>query len=285
MKRKEFIKKTMATGVSVLTVPTLIKAEQNTASISRVGFNHLPNKEYKTMNTVLHKSSSRGQVNHGWLNARHSFSFANYYNPDRMNFGVLRVLNDDVISGGNGFGLHPHENMEIISIPLDGALAHKDNMGNESVIKSGDIQVMSAGTGIMHSEFNHSADADVKLLQIWLDPKTKNVMPRYDQITLDAKKVKNKMHQILSPNKEDDGVWIHQNAWFHLGNIDKGKQVNYTLKDAKNGVYAFILEGEVSIENQVLNKRDGFGVWNTKEIKIITNSNSKILLLEVPMEN
>ena len=285
MKRKEFIKKTMATGVSVLTVPALIKAEQNSAPINRVGFNHLPNKEYKTMNTVLHKSATRGQVNHGWLNARHSFSFANYYNPDRMNFGVLRVLNDDVISGGNGFGLHPHENMEIISIPLDGALAHKDNMGNESVIKSGDIQVMSAGTGIMHSEFNHSADSDVKLLQIWLDPKTKNVMPRYEQITLDTKKVKNKMHQILSPNKQDDGVWIHQNAWFHLGNIDKGKQINYTLKDAQNGVYAFILEGEVSIENQVLNKRDGFGVWNTKEIKIITNSNSKILLLEVPMEN
>ena len=173
------------------------------------------------MKTVFHKAETRGQANHGWLNANHSFSFANYYNPDRMNFGVLRVLNDDTIAGGEGFGTHPHDNMEIITIPFEGNLAHKDNMGNAAVINAGDVQVMSAGTGISHSEFNNSQDSEVKLLQIWVFPNEKNVEPRYDQISIRDIETENKFYQILSPNKNDQGVWINQDAWFHLGKFKK----------------------------------------------------------------
>jgi redox-sensitive bicupin YhaK (pirin superfamily) len=250
-----------------------------------LGFNHIPNAMTMTQeNTVLHKADTRGLANHGWLNSRHSFSFANYYNPERMHFGVLRVLNDDIVAAGNGFGTHPHDNMEIISIPLEGDLEHKDSMGNVAVIKQGDIQVLSAGTGITHSEYNKNKDQEVRFLQIWLFPNKKSVAPRYDQLQLDTTKMNNQFAQILSPSADDDGVWIHQNAWFNMGNFDKDIQSVYTVNNPKtNGVYAFLLEGDATINGQSLNKRDGFGVWNVESLEIKADSNAKILLMEVPM--
>jgi len=237
------------------------------------------------MNTVLHKANTRGEANHGWLQSHHSFSFANYYNPDRMNFGALRVLNDDVVYPGMGFGTHPHENMEIISIPLEGDLEHKDSMGNITIIQQGDIQVMSAGTGISHSEYNKNNDREVKFLQIWIVPNKMDVEPRYDQITIENNEMKNKLLQIASPNAGDDGVWIHQKAWFYLGQFDNGQNQTYELNDTDNGVYVFVLEGDVIIEGQNLEKRDGFGIWDTKGISFTTAGYSKLLLMEVPMLN
>jgi len=235
-------------------------------------------------NTVLHKAASRGDANHGWLHSRHTFSFANYYNPERIHFGMLRVLNDDYVEAGMGFGTHPHDNMEIISIPLEGDLEHKDSMGNVAVIKKGDVQVMSAGTGITHSEYNKNKDKPVKFLQIWVFPNKKNVKPRYDQITLNMTDRHNKLQQILSPNADDEGVWIHQDAWFHLGKFDYGFSVEYRIKKSGNGVYIFVLNGDVTIDETDLNERDGLGIWNTDRISIKANSpDSEILLMEVPM--
>ena len=252
---------------------------------SIVGFNHLPNTTSKIMaNTVLHKAETRGHANHGWLNSHHTFSFANYYNPERMHFGVLRVLNDDIVRGGNGFGRHPHDNMEIISIPLEGDLEHQDSMGNIAVIKNGDIQVMSAGTGITHSEKNKSLSNEVKFLQIWIFPNKKNVEPRYDQLTLNAEDRKNKLQQILSPSQDDDGVWIHQDAWFHLGSLDEGNTQSYQLKKEGNGVYIFVISGEITVGDQKLNIRDGFGIWDVSEINILADTNAEVLVMEVPMK-
>lgn len=235
------------------------------------------------MNTILHKAETRGDANHGWLHSKHTFSFAHYNNPERMNFGVLRVLNDDVVSGGEGFGAHPHNNMEIISIPLEGDLEHKDSMGNVTVIREGDIQVMSAGTGITHSEYNKNKDQDVKFLQIWLFPNKKNVTPRYDQISIRDLEKKNDFFQVLSPNKEEQGVWIHQDAWFSIGNFDKEITTSYTLNKSDNGIYFFVLEGEIEVEGQKLSKRDGFGIWNTDKVHVKSLTNSRVLLMEVPM--
>jgi len=250
-----------------------------------IGYNHLPNTDSKIMeNTVLHKSNTRGHANHGWLDSHHTFSFANYHNPDRMHFGVLRVLNDDRVDAGMGFGTHPHDNMEIISIPLEGDLEHKDSMGNTTVIKKGDIQAMSAGTGIFHSEYNKNSDRLTKFLQIWVYPNKKNVTPRYDQITLNTNDRHNKLQQILSPNADDAGVWIHQDAWFHLGTFDNGFQSEYQLKKSGNGIYAFVLKGDFTIGNIALNERDGLGIWDTNSIEITANSaDAEILLMEVPM--
>jgi redox-sensitive bicupin YhaK (pirin superfamily) len=236
-------------------------------------------------NTILHKAETRGDANHGWLHSRHTFSFANYHNPERMHFGALRVLNDDFVAAGRGFGTHPHNNMEIISIPLEGDLEHKDSMGTIAVIKKGDIQVMSAGTGITHSEYNKNKDKPVKFLQIWVIPNRKDVNPRYDQITLDEKDRHNRLQQIISPNADDDGVWIHQDAWFHLGKFDKGFSVDYTIKKNGNGVYAFILKGDVNIHGTALNERDGFGIWNIDTFAITALSqDAEVLLMEVPMQ-
>lgn len=291
MERKDFVKKSMlgiaASTLSIATIPAMKvrpKKSDYDEMMKQVGFNHLPNKEEKTMNTVFHKADTRGYANHGWLEARHSFSFANWYNPDRVHFGALRVLNDDKIAGGMGFGTHPHDNMEIITIPLEGDLAHKDSMGNGTTIKSGDIQVMSAGTGILHSEFNANEQVDCKLLQIWVFPNKRGVEPRYDQITLEEAKMKNQFYQVLSPSKDDEGVWIHQDAWFHLGEFDANQTLTYKLKKSGNGVYIFLIEGEVLVGNQVMEKRDGFGVWNTNSIELKTKQASKVLLMEVPME-
>ena len=234
------------------------------------------------MNKVIHKAESRGHANHGWLNSNHSFSFAQYYNPERMGFGALRVLNDDTVAPGMGFGTHPHENMEIISIPLEGDLEHKDSIGTNGIIKQGDVQVMSAGTGILHSEFNANKDKDVKFLQIWVIPNTLHVEPRYDQITLDKEKMKNNFHQILSPTADDEGVWIHQNAWFHIGEFTQNTLVNHKLNLKDTGLYAFLIEGDAEIAGEDLTKRDGIGIWDTQEVEIKAKEGSKILLMEVP---
>lgn len=236
-------------------------------------------------NTILHKAATRGHANHGWLDSYHSFSFANYYNPERMNFGALRVLNDDRIDPGMGFGKHPHDNMEIISIPLMGDLEHKDSMGNVAVIKAGDVQVMSAGTGITHSEYNKNTDRAGKFLQIWVIPNERNAKPRYDQITLNLQERHNRLQQIVSPNPKEEGVWIHQNAWFHLGNFDKDLEVDYHLKLPGNGVYAFVIKGQFTIENINLDTKDGLGITDTIGLTIKSDSqDSEILLMEVPMK-
>ena len=288
MKRLEFIKKTIISGVAAMAAPLALKSNIKKASTydklsEQVGFNHMPNNEIITERTVLHKANTRGSANHGWLKVNHTFSFANYHNPNRMNFGVLRVLNDDIIAGGRGFNTHPHDNMEIITIPLEGDLEHKDSMGNGTVIKNGDIQVMSAGTGIKHSEFNANKELPVKVLQIWLFPNKRNVEPRYDQLSLKSISKQNTFNQILSPSSMDQGVWIHQNAWFSLGEFTQDMDINYTLNSDTNGVYAFIIEGDAVIQKQKLEKRDGFGIWNSKELNISAKKNSKILLMEVPM--
>ena len=250
-----------------------------------VGFNHLPITNSKIMaNTILHKADTRGNANHGWLNSHHTFSFANYYNPERVHFGVLRVLNDDRVEAGMGFGTHPHDNMEIISIPLEGDLEHKDSMGNVAVIRNGDIQVMSAGSGITHSEYNKNKDSEVKFLQIWILPNKRNVTPRYDQISLKTEDRHNKLQQIISPNANDEGAWMHQDAWFQLGTFDKNFETLYKLKKQGNGVYAFVLKGDVTIEGTELNERDGLGIWNTENISIKSNTaGAEILLMDIPM--
>ena len=235
-------------------------------------------------NTVLHKANTRGHADHGWLNAYHSFSFASWYNPDRVQFGMLRVLNDDTVAAGMGFGTHPHDNMEIITIPLEGDLAHKDSMGNTEVIKTGDVQVMSAGTGIQHSEFNPNADQQTKLFQIWVFPKYRNVTPRYQQITLDVTEQKNNFAQILSPKADDAGVWIYQDAWFYLADFDKGFSKTYSINKEGNGMYVFVISGTITVDGQELETRDGLGIWNFNELEFVATSNAKFLLMEIPME-
>ena len=236
------------------------------------------------MKTILHKANERGHANHGWLNAYHSFSFANWYNPEKVQFGMLRVLNDDTIAAGMGFGTHPHDNMEIITIPLEGDLAHKDSMGNGTTIKSGDIQVMSAGTGIQHSEFNPNHNHHTKLFQIWLFPKYRNVEPRYQQITLDKSLEKNDFAQILSPNPDDAGVWIHQDAWFYLSDFDADFSKKLSLKKEGNGFYIMNIEGEIEVNGEKLERRDAVGIWETNEIEIKANTAAKFLVMEIPME-
>ena len=192
--------------------------------------------------TILHKANSRGHADHGWLNSYHTFSFAGYHNPERVHFGMLRVLNDDTVQAGQGFGTHPHNDMEIVSIPLEGDLEHKDSMGNKTVIRHGDVQVMSAGTGVYHSEYNHNNDRQVKFLQIWVFPDRKGVTPRYDQITLDVNDRRNKFQQVVSPNADDEGVWVHQDAWFHLGQFDKDFSLNYDVKKERKRSVRFCFE-------------------------------------------
>lgn len=237
------------------------------------------------MDQVIHKADTRGYANHGWLESYHSFSFAGYYNPERMQFGTLRVLNDDRVAPGMGFGTHPHQNMEIISIPLEGDLEHKDSMGNTAVIRQGDVQVMSAGTGVQHSEYNKNRDREVAFLQLWVLPDKPNVTPRYDQITLDPEQLKNTWFTLLGPRDKHDGLWIHQNAWFHLGEFDGPQTTSYPIKESGNGLYAFVLEGRIRVGDQNLGRRDAIGVWNSAEVTFQIEEKSRLLLLEVPMSN
>lgn len=235
------------------------------------------------MSKVIHRAETRGHADHGWLNTYHTFSFASYYDPERVRFGLLRVLNDDTVQASMGFGTHPHDNMEIVSIPLEGDLEHKDSMGNVAIIKEGDVQVMSAGTGVTHSEYNKNKDKEVKFLQIWIFPNKRDVRPRYDQISLRDIQKKNEFYQILSPNKENQGVWIYQDAWFHIGDFSKGNSEEYKIKKEGNGVYAFILDGKAEINNNKLSQRDGLGLWDIESIHVTATEKARILLMELPM--
>lgn len=250
-------------------------------------------------NTILHKADTRGHANHGWLNSYQSFSFAGYYNPERTQFGVLRVLNDDVVTGGKGFGSHPHDNMEIISIPLEGSLVHEDNMGHKEVVSAGEIQVMSTGSGVFHSEYNNSADKPAKFLQIWLFPNKLNVTPRYDQVKLDPKKGENRLQLLIAPregadiaggesagNGEREGTWIYQDAWFFTGRLDKERTLSYEKKKKENGIYLFVIKGSFAVDGQRLETRDGLGVTDVDSIEIQSlGDDSEILIMDVPMKN
>ena len=235
------------------------------------------------MKTIIHTASSRGYADHGWLKAAHSFSFANYYNPERVHFGALRVLNDDIIAAGKGFGTHPHDNMEIITIPLEGSLEHKDSMGNGSVITSGEIQNMSAGTGITHSEFNPLADKGGNLLQIWIFPKLRDISPRYGQLKYDSNKLVNNIVNFVSPIADESKLWINQDAWLSLSKPSTGTGLVYQMNKSGNGLYLFVIGGEVEVAGQSLDLRDAVGVWDAEEISIKANKDSFLLLLDVPM--
>ncbi len=235
------------------------------------------------MKTILHKANTRGHANHGWLNSYHTFSFAGYHNPERVHFGALRVLNDDSVSGGMGFGKHPHDNMEIISIPLSGDLEHADSMGNVAVIKQNDVQIMSAGTGIFHSEKNRNQDETVKFLQIWVFPKVRDIAPRYEQKTYTPESRVNKLQEVVSPIKGSEGLWINQDAWFHLGNFKSGFSIPYNLKQKGNGVYVFVLDGTLSVNDLPLNTRDGLGIWDTDTLNLKAETDAQVLLMEIPM--
>ncbi len=236
------------------------------------------------MKFILHKAETRGHANHGWLDSYHTFSFAGYHDPERMHFGVLRVLNDDTVAGGMGFGAHPHDNMEIISIPTSGDLEHRDDMGTQQIIRQGDIQIMSAGTGIQHSEKNKNHDKEVRFFQIWVFPNKKNVKPRYDQKSFTDADKQNKLLTIVSPvGTNDSGLQIHQDAWFSLGKLDKDFHTTYQLKNKENGVYAFVIEGDVTINGEKLNRRDGLGIMEADKLEIEANTNSELLLMEVPV--
>lgn len=235
------------------------------------------------MHYVKHPADSRGNIDWGWLKSYHSFSFGHYYHPERMQFGALRVLNDDTVAAGKGFATHSHSNMEIISIPLEGALEHRDSMGNHAVIHAGDIQVMSAGSGIQHSEYNYSQDSPVAFLQIWIFPSQKNSTPRYDQVTLQGKDRHNRWQQVLCPTPEEGCVSIRQEAWFHMGKPDAGTTLDYTLKKSPNGVYVFVLEGAVRVAGIPLDKRDGMGLWGVDQVAVHATTNADVLVMEVPM--
>lgn len=236
------------------------------------------------MKSILHKAGTRGHANHGWLDSYHTFSFASYHDPQRIHFGALRVLNDDTVAGGMGFGAHSHDNMEIISIPTSGDLEHKDNMGTAQVIRQGDVQVMSAGTGVQHSEKNKNNDKPVKFFQIWVFPKEKNVNPRYDQKSFSDADKHNKLLTVVSPiGTADGGVQIHQDAWFSLGKLDKDLSITYTMKNKKSGVYAFVIEGDVTIGGEKLSRRDGLAITEADHLEIKADSDTELLLMEVPV--
>ena len=235
------------------------------------------------MKNVLHKSETRGSADHGWLLSRHTFSFADYYNPERMNFGLLRVINDDIVKPSMGFGTHPHENMEIVSIPLIGSLRHQDSMGNKHVINAGEVQIMSAGSGLTHSEYNNSEKEDVNFLQIWVFPKDKNIPPRYGQRYFDSADRQNKFQVLVSPQKSENEIWINQDAWFSMADIEAGKEIIYQKHLNANGVYFFVVEGSVDIEGTSLERRDGLGLEHGESLTIKAKSNTQLLVIEVPM--
>jgi redox-sensitive bicupin YhaK (pirin superfamily) len=236
------------------------------------------------MKKTIHKADSRGIQDHGWLKAAHSFSFASYYDPARVHFGLLRVLNDDIVAPAMGFGTHGHDNMEIVTIPLRGSLAHKDSLGSEGVITPGEVQIMSAGTGIRHSEFNASQTEETNLLQIWVFPKERNIEPRYDQRNFDPVDSKNIFQTLVSPNGEGGTMLINQDAYFSIGNFDKEIAISYKINHPGNGAYIFIIEGSAKIEGDELNRRDAIGISEADEFNLLTSKDSKLLVIEVPME-
>lgn len=235
------------------------------------------------MKTKIQKADSRGYADHGWLKARHSFSFANYYNPEKTRFGLLRVLNDDIVEPGMGFGTHPHDNMEIVTIPLKGELAHKDSTGNKEVIRANEVQIMSAGSGLTHSEFNNSKTDLINLLQIWVFPKERDIEPRYEQKVFDPKNRENKFQTVVSPDRKDGALWINQDAYFSLGNFDSEKNITYKINKKGNGVYLFLIEGELEINGEKLERRDAVEIEEASEIEFNTKQKSEILIIEVPM--
>lgn len=235
----------------------------------------------KSKSKVFHAAESRGLADHGWLNSRHTFSFANYYNPDRLNFGALRVLNDDTVKPGMGFGTHPHDNMEIISIPISGSLAHKDSTGHEREIQTGEVQIMSAGTGIYHSEYNYSKKEPVNFLQLWILPKERNIKPRYDQKNFSEELKNNRMITVVSP-EEKNALWINQNAVLSLGQLKANTSFIHKLNYKDNGIYAFLIDGNVGIQGTELNRRDAVGIMDTKEITVEIRQDSTLLLIEIP---
>lgn len=236
------------------------------------------------MTQILHKADSRGQADHGWLQSRHTFSFADYHDPQRMRFGLLRVINDDIVQPGKGFGTHPHENMEIVSIPLSGSLRHQDSTGNQHVISAGDVQVMSAGSGITHSEHNNSAEAEVRFLQIWVFPKERDITPRYKQKRFDPQERKNRFQLLVSPQEEAETLWINQDAWFSLASLDTGNETSYRKQLPDNGVYFFVISGMVEINGQRLEHRDGLGLTAGNEFTIKASGPAELLAIEVPMD-
>jgi quercetin 2,3-dioxygenase len=238
------------------------------------------------MTTTLFEANTRGKADFGWLKANFSFSFGNYYKPERVQFGMLRVLNDDTIDGGTGFGTHSHDNMEIITIPLEGGLKHRDSMGNEGVIGFGEVQVMSAGTGVQHSEMNASQKEQAKTLQLWIFPDKEDVTPRYDQKSFDIENQINTFVNIVSPKDKNDGhaLWVHQQTFFNLGIFQKDTTITYKINIPANGVYLFLIEGEIEVNNQILKPRDAMGIIDFDQFEIKINSKAKILLVEVPMK-
>ncbi len=235
------------------------------------------------MKKIIHRAEERGYADHGWLKAHHSFSFANYHDPGKVHFGELRVFNDDSIAPGMGFGKHPHDNMEIVTIPLSGAVKHGDSMGNQGVINAGDVQIMSAGTGIVHSEFNASATEFLNLFQIWVFPKVRNIEPRYDQKTFPAVDRKGKFQVLVSPDKEDGSMWVNQDVWFVRGDFSKGSDVSYAPKLKGNGLYLMVITGEVEVAGETLKKRDAIGLWDLEKAEIKINSDAELLIIDVPM--
>ena len=237
------------------------------------------------MNKVLHIAQERGLVSFGWLDAKYSFSFGNYFNPDKMNFGALRVLNDDTIAPAMGFGKHPHKNMEIITIVQSGALKHEDSMGNKGIIEAGDIQVMSAGSGIEHSEVNASSQNSLTLFQLWIHSQRQDVTPRYEQKKIAPLLTDNTFTTIVKPKQEalKDDIWIHQQAYISIGNFSDQTQTKYSMQQNQNGVYIMVIEGSIVVADQTLQHRDAIGLWNTQSVDISITKNSKVLVVEVPM--
>ena len=235
------------------------------------------------MKLAVHKASERGRADHGWLKPNYYFSFSSYHNPEKVHFGLLRVLNDDFIAGGGSFPTHPHDNMEIVTIPFTGALKHKDSTGGQGVIRAGDVQIMSAGTGVQHSEANASPTDPVTLFQIWIFPKERNIKPRYDQRSFDLAERTNKWQFIVSPRDEDNGLWINQDARFALTKLEAGKALHYENAFTGNGVFLVVINGSVTLEEAKLGKRDAVGIENTEGFTVTADEDAELLAIEVPM--
>ncbi|MBN1957279.1 MAG: pirin family protein [Desulfuromonadales bacterium] len=237
------------------------------------------------MNFILHRSDTRGHADHGWLVSRHSFSFADYYNPERMGFGLLRVLNDDIVEPARGFGTHPHRNMEIISIPLSGTLRHEDSMGHQQTISPGEVQIMSAGSGITHAEYNHSDHDPVNFLQLWIEPREQNITPRYAQQRFHPDTQKNRFLSLIAPRPSAESLLINQDAWISLASLENNATLSYSLQQQGNGLYCFLISGQVKLGSEVLHPRDGIGITGFSEITITAQNSATVLCIDVPMNH